>query len=77
MKLLKNVNKNIYNYNMSKTIAESISESMSGGSSDTIPQDGGGGAGDMYVMMALCVSCSTICLTCIILICIISKKSNC
>lgn len=37
----------------------------------------GGGMGDMYTYMALGISCCTICLTCIILIMIIHKKSNC
>lgn len=63
---------------MSDSISESIIESVNGGSSDHVLQDGGiGGASDMYMMMALCISCSTICLTSIILICIINKKSNC
>lgn len=73
MKLLKNVNKNIYIYNMSES---SISESMNSGTSESSIQDGGS---DMMspTMLALCVSTSTILLTCVILICIIHNKSNC
>ena len=46
-------------------------------SSESIPQDGGAGMGDEYMLMALGVSCCTICFTCIVMICIIHKKSNC
>jgi hypothetical protein len=44
--------------------------------SESSIQDGGV-SNDMYMMVALGVSCATICLTCVILICIIAKKSNC
>jgi len=53
-----------------------MSDLSSSISSESSIQEGGLG-NDMYMMMALFVSCSTICLTCIIMICIISNKSNC
>jgi hypothetical protein len=53
-----------------------LSDSSMSGSSDSIPQDGGAGA-DPSMMIALCVTTSTICLTCLVLICIIHQKSNC
>ena len=56
-------------------LSESITESITGGTSEIIPQEGG--SGDMYMMIALGISCTTICLTSLILICIINKKSNC
>ena len=47
--------------------------------SENIPQDGGAGLIDPDEMktMGLSISCATICLTCVVLICIINKKSNC
>jgi hypothetical protein len=54
----------------------SMSESINGNSSESSIQSGG--VDPMSpTMIALCVSTSTICLTCVILICIIHRKSNC
>ena len=40
-------------------------------------QEGGVAMGDTYVYMLLCVCCSTVCMTIIVLSCVINKKSNC
>lgn len=40
-------------------------------------QEGGVGMGDTYVYMLLCICCSTVCMTIIVLSCVINKKSNC
>ena len=66
-KLWKYANKIIYTYIMSDLSSSISSESI---------QDGGVG-NDMYMMIALGISCATISLTCVILICIINNKSNC
>jgi len=48
-------------------------------SSENIPQDGGAGLvdPDEMKMMALSISSATICLTCLILICVIHNNTNC
>ena len=46
-------------------------------SSESSPQGGGAGMGDEYMLMALGISCCTICITCIVMIAIIHNKSNC
>ncbi len=48
-------------------------------SSENIPQDGGAGVidPDEIKSMVLSISSATICLTCLILICIINNKTNC
>lgn len=56
-------------------LSESITESITGGTSEVIQQEGG--STEIYMMMALGISCCTIYLTSVILICIINKKSNC
>jgi len=58
-------------------MSDSDSDSIFGGSSDSLPQDGGAGPQDLYMYIALGVSSCTICITILTLSIIIGKKSNC